>query len=347
MKNLLILLVITSFNLSAAQPKVSKILFGSCAHQDDTIEILKTINSEHPELFIFLGDNIYGDTEDMQTLTNKYKKIGANPHFKALKQNTPIIATWDDHDFGENDAGKEYPQKEASKDIMLDFWGEPKSSKRRFQKDGIYTSYMYGEGKERIHVILLDLRFNRDAINSVSNWRYLTERKPKNMGPYSPHEDLKASMLGKSQWKWLEEELKKPAALKIIGSSLQLIPEFSGWEAWANYPGDKTKLLGLIQQHKVNGVMIMSGDTHWGEISKFDEAMPYPLWEVTSSGLTEEWKDVSPNKHRYGQYSNKVNYGFLEVDWDQVDPVIKFGLRNISGNTINSIELALSEISPF
>ena len=71
-------------------------------------------------------------------------------------------------------------------------------------------------------------------------------------------------MLGEAQWQWLEQELKKPAAIKLIASSLQLLPDFTGSESWANFPDDRKRLFTLIGKHKVNGVVIISGDTHWG-----------------------------------------------------------------------------------
>ncbi len=344
MKSLLLTTLLISNSLQAAP---TKILFGSCAHQDKAMPILNTINKEQADVFVFLGDNIYGDTEDMTELKAKYEKLGQNSGFKQLRESTEVIATWDDHDFGENDAGGEYPKKFESKKIMLDFWGEPKDSARYKQEDGIYTSYMYGEGDKTVQVILLDLRFNRDPINKVSNLTYITKRKFNNMGPYSPSEQPNASMLGEKQWQWFEKELKKPAAIKLIGSSLQLLPDFTGWEAWTNYPADRSRLFNLIREQKINGVMILSGDTHWGELSKYEQDMPYPLWEVTSSGLTEEWKEVSPNKHRIGEYTHKINYGFLDLDWDKQDPSIYFGLKDVKGNVINSTKLNLSDISPF
>ncbi|GEB72924.1 alkaline phosphatase D [Pseudoalteromonas carrageenovora] len=325
----------------------SKILFGSCGHQDKDIPIFNTINKEQGDLFIFLGDNIYGDTNDMTVLANKYQKLGAKPGFKALKEQTPIIAMWDDHDFGQNDAGKEYPHKEQSRQIMLNFWEEPANSERRTRADGIYTSYMYGEGKQTLHVIMPDLRWNRDALNPVSELEYYTKRKLNNQGPYSPTEVKGASMLGEAQWQWLEQELKKPATIKLIASSLQLLPDFTGWESWANFPDDRNRLFALIKKHKVNGVVIISGDTHWGEISKYQQNLDYPLIEMTSSGLTEKWKDVSPNKHRVGNFTHNVNYGDLSIDWQQADPAISLKLKGIDGKVIMQNEFSLSSISPY
>ncbi|MBB1346598.1 alkaline phosphatase D family protein [Pseudoalteromonas sp. SG45-2] len=340
----LVLSLVISTGVTAAP---SKILFGSCGHQDKKIPIFNAINKEKGDLFIFLGDNIYGDTNDMDVLTDKYQRLGAKPGFKTLKAQTPIIAMWDDHDYGQNDAGKEYPHKEQSRQIMLNFWGEPANSARRTRSDGIYTSYMYGENEQTIQVIMPDLRWNRDALNHVGELEYYTKRKLNNQGPYSPSEVKGASMLGEAEWQWLEQELKKPAAIKLIASSLQLLPDFTGWESWANFPEDRNRLFALIKKHKVNGVVIISGDTHWGEISKYQQNLDYPLIEMTSSGLTEKWKDVSPNKHRVGNYTHNVNYGDLSIDWHQTDPTISLKLKGIDGQVIMQSDFSLSSISPY
>lgn len=333
--------------LSQLELAPQKILFGSCSHQDKDMPILKAINNENADLFIFLGDNIYGDTKNMQDMADKYRRLGNNPDIKILRLATPTIAIWDDHDFGENDAGAEYPQKEQSRKLMLDFWKEPKDSLRYSQKNGIYTAYMYGEAQNSVHVILPDLRWNRDALINVGRHDYQTKRKTKNMGPYSANLDENASMLGESQWQWLAEELQKPSQIKIIASSLQLLPEFTGWESWANFPHDRARLFALIKKYQVNGVIIISGDTHWGEMSKVTDNLDYPLWEVTSSGLTEEWKAVSPNKHRVGNYINKVNYGELLIDWLLPSPLITLNLKDVNGNIFSQQKIILSSISPY
>lgn len=333
--------------ISTLKKPLQKILFGSCSHQDKEMPILKSINNEASDLFIFLGDNIYGDTENMQEMANKYQRLGNNPEIQKLRSSTPTIAIWDDHDFGENDAGIEYPQKVQSRKLMLDFWKEPKYSPRYTQKDGIYTAYIYGEAQNSVHVILPDLRWNRSALTSVDMFDYQTKRKPQNMGPYIPNSSADASMLGETQWQWLETELQKPSKIKIIASSLQLLPEFTGWESWANFPQDRNRLFSLIKQYKVNGVIIISGDTHWGEMSKVSDNVDYPLWEVTSSGLTEEWKEVSPNKHRIGNFTSDVNYGELLINWEQSDPTITLSLKDINGAVFSQQQINLSTISPY
>lgn len=338
------LLGIPSTGWAKTEIEVTRIAFGSCAHQDDPQPIWRAVNKHRPDVFVFLGDNIYGDTEDMRELRTKYEKLAAKPGFKQLRAQTSVIAIWDDHDYGENDAGHDYPKKEASRKIMLDFWQEPAQSARRTRDSGIYTSYLFGPPGKRIQIILPDLRWNRTALNSVTAEVYESERKPRNMGPYEPATDPEARLLGEQQWLWLEKQLKQPADIRLIGSSLQLLPEFTGWESWANFPAERRRLLDLIEKHRVEGLFIISGDTHWAEFSRLDNAVGYPLWEATSSGLTEEWKEISPNRHRIGRAFHHHNYGLIEIDWNASEPFMSVSIRDESGGILLQNNLRLSDL---
>ncbi|WP_417451094.1 alkaline phosphatase D family protein [Kordiimonas sp.] len=326
---------------------VSRILFGSCANQDKPQPIWAPINALDPDLFIFLGDNIYGDTRDMAVLADKYKKFGEIDGFKTLKAKTPLIATWDDHDYGENDAGKEYPEKERSRELFLDFWNEPADSLRRRDNDGIYTSHMYGPEDQRVQVILLDLRWNRTELTHVTKEEF-KRRDQMAFGPYLPTTRAGATMLGEKQWAWLEGELKKPARLRIIGSSLQFISTFPGWEAWSLFPNERQRMINLISDTKANGVLFISGDTHWAEISRQDDMhVPYPLYDFTSSGLTETWYNMSPNAYRLpGCMFTKANFGIIEIDWRVPNPHIVLQARDVDGKPVFEKSLLLDQLSP-
>jgi len=336
-------------SVPVTQPEgtVSRILFGSCANQDKPQPIWEPINALDPDLFIFLGDNIYGDTRDMDVLAGKYKKLASIEGFKTLREKTPLIATWDDHDYGENDVGREYPQKQRSKELFCDFWGEPADSPRRRKDDGIYTSYMHGPDEHRVQVILLDLRWNRTELTHVSREEF-KRRDQMAFGPYLPTTAPGATMLGEKQWQWLESELRKPAKLRIIGSSLQFISTFPGWEAWSLFPNERKRMIELIRATEANGVLFISGDTHWAEISlQDDENTPYPLYDFTSSGLTETWYNMSPNAYRLpGCMYTKANFGIIEIDWNVPNPHIVLQARNVAGEPVFEKSLLLDRLSP-
>lgn len=326
------LLLVASLGFSAPPPKestaITKIIYGSCIHQDHPQPIWQAINQQQADVFVFLGDNIYGDTNDMEVLAAKYKKLGSNVGFQQLKNNTPIVATWDDHDYGANDAGKDYPYKEQSRKIMLDFFEEPENSQRRTRDSGIYTSYYFGEGDKRVQLILTDLRWNRTAPAELTWYEYLWSLV-NSKGPYLATRGEGASLLGEAQWAWLAQELQKPAAVRIVASSLQVIPESSGWEAWAVFPEERQKLFDLLKNTHQQALFLISGDTHWAEFSRLQQA-DFHLWELTASGLTEEWDLVSPNEHRVGAYYNKANFGLIEIDWQQ--GVINLSIHDEKGD---------------
>jgi len=297
-----------SKEVSAAPQELEKeglqiIAFGSCNKQDSPQPLWEPIISHSPELFIWLGDNIYGDTDSMAVLKAKYELQDSNAEYQKLKEKTPIIGIWDDHDFGKNDAGKEYPYKKASRDLMYDFLDVPTTSPLR-AKEGAYGAYSYGSGDKEIKVILLDARYFRDSLG-MENRTYL------------PNES--GTILGEEQWEWLEKELAgNTAKITLIGSGIQIVPKDHQFEKWANFPYERERLLNLVGKYKVEGLIFLSGDRHIAEISEIQiKGISHPVFEITSSGLTHTWREYKeePNQYRTGDLIAKLNFGILKFDW--------------------------------
>lgn len=342
--------VLPSGAQAIAGKALTRIAFGSCAKESKDQPIWEAVLAAKPDLFIFLGDNVYLDTRDPNEMRAKYAQLAAKPGFQKLRATTPILAVWDDHDYGENDAGSEYPIKEEARKIFCDFWGEAAASPRR-SRDGIYSAYLFGPADKRIQIILPDLRFNRSEIlpldlggKSYAVWEKELAAAGKPVpGPYARNPELKASMLGEEQWRWLEAQLRLPADIRILASSLQVIADFPGWEAWINYAQDHQRLIETIRKTKANGLICLSGDTHYGEISRLDANVPYPLWDFTSSGLTEVWHVLPPNALRVGEAYRARNFGLLEVSWNKMGrPKLKVDIRGEQGQVAlsQSIDVA-------
>ncbi len=306
---LFILFTIKSFIFVSQELHIA---FGSCGHQDKPLTILKDVAKINPDYFIFLGDNIYGDTRDMNILKSKYQQLGNNKNFKALKKKTKIFATWDDHDFGENDAGKYYPKKQESKELFLDFFEEPKSSKRRTQ-EGIYTSYVIEHKKMLIQIILLDCRTFRSDLKHYDS-TLSQDTIFKHQLDYFPILEEDSTLLGNEQWDWLTNELRKKADMRIICSSTQFGISFNGYEAWANFPYEREKMFDIINKTKANGVIFISGDVHYGELSKYFNSKTYPIFDLTSSGLTQTWNFATPNSNRIAGPVMENNFGLLSIN---------------------------------
>ncbi len=332
--------------------RLSRIAFGCCADQDKRQPVWEPVLARQNELFIFLGDNIYADTRDMAVMRQKYAKLAAQPGFRRLRDTTPLVAMWDDHDFGDNDAGGDYPMKEESRRIFLDFWAEPADSPRR-ERDGVYASYVFGPPGERVQVILPDLRFNRTAMTPMAiagadyqAWgrRQVAAGLPL-PGPYVRNPDHAATMLGERQWEWLERQFDVPAELRLFGSSVQVLADATGWEAWANFARDQGRLFDVIRRKRANGVLFLSGDIHYAELSKLDVNVPYPLWDLTSSGLTEEWRIPTPNANRASEVIADANFGWIDVDWRGDATTLALGITDATGQERLSFKLSLAELA--
>jgi alkaline phosphatase D len=325
----------------AATPQVnglvSRIAFGSCQTQDEPLPILNTVLQWNPELFIYLGDNIYGDTDDMKVLEAKYAKLNSKPEFQQLRAKVPTIATWDDHDYGANDAGKEYPFRRESKEIFLKFWNEPPNTARR-GREGIYNEYLFRDNNinKTLQIIVLDSRTFRDPPmkNPFSSWK----------NDYLPDTNPDKTILGKAQWEWLEQRLKEPADLRIICSSIQFSHEYNGYESWTNFPMELIKMVELIKRTKANGVVFISGDVHWGELSALRPQACYPLYDLTASGLNRDWDIVEPNRNRLGVACPDFHFGMLDINWQAAKPNVTFRIHDMTGRARVRRSVPLSEL---
>jgi len=341
-KILLAGIIVLLFSCSEKKPAVTKIAFGSCGYQDEPQPVLTLAAEQKPAAFIFLGDNIYGDTDNMDTLRNKYTRWMAQPDFKRLDSSTQFFATWDDHDYGWNDAGKWYAYKEKSKDIFMDFFKEPANSERR-KHGGIYKTEYIREGDKTIQVLLLDVRTFRNDVLLYKKGDSLPRKEYFYTPDYKPHTSADSTLLGEAQWKWLEEELKKTADLRLICSGSQFSIEYNGYEAWANFPHEQKKMLELIKSTKANSVMFLTGDVHYAEISRLEEPGLYPIYDVTASGITSTWDFATLNKNRIEGPVMDNHFGLLTITWEK-DPVIRMEVIDKYKNSRIEYTISKSQI---
>jgi len=314
-------------SVSDAGDSVDVIAFGSCNRQNRPQPLWQPIISDQPDLWIWMGDNIYGDTPDMDTLRAKYELQNQVPDYQTLKSKTPIIGVWDDHDYGINDGGKRFAQKKESRDIMFDFLGVPANAPER-KREGAYSSHLIGTGDNLVKVILLDARYFRDTLEKIDKVYQLNQN---------------GEVLGEVQWKWLEEELKNsPAKINLISSGVQILPTEHAYEKWANFPKERERLLDLIAKSGAKTPVLLSGDRHIAEVMKLsDSRFPKGIYEITSSGLTHTWSDIStePNQFRIGQLIAKLNYGLALINWKKQE--VTFQIKGENG------ALLATQVVPF
>lgn len=379
-RSIVVLSVWMMQKLEVTASQETKIAFGSCnKHQKmNATSIWTSIERTHPNAFVWLGDAVYADTritfEKRKYFGEKfhaeaYAAVKRFPAYERLAKKARILGTWDDHDYGMNNAGKHWEHKETAKELFLDFLDEGKETERRLERDGVYESYSVYEDDEakrgrEVQILLLDTR-----------WNFVDGSTP---------EDGEADILGPKQWEWLEKELMKPsnAEVTLIGSSIQVFAELNQMykavnykiarefgksiENWGSFPSNQKRLMRLVSKAKERRVIFLSGDVHVGMIDVRAPGchLPYESIDATSSGITHvaveevrpKWvtyfyKKMTPSKFmpRWWYPKNIVpdiymglNFGEVLIHWDKNS--LDVNILGESGEVVVSKEVLFSSL---
>jgi alkaline phosphatase D len=326
------------FPSPVADGALRRIAFGSCIDQTKPQPIWDTVLADRPDLFIFGGDNVYASDQPWSAakLAQAYAQQDEVPGLVRLRETVPHLAIWDDHDYGLNDGGAEFGHKNGSKAAFLRFWQIPGGDPRH-AREGLYYSAMFGTEGRRVQVILLDTRWFRSALKPSD------DRGKPGKERYLPDADPAKTMLGETQWRWLEEQLRQPAELRLLVSSIQVVAEGHGWERWGNFPLERQRLYRLIADTQARGVVFLSGDRHVGALYRQPTGTPYPFYELTSSGITHTWRDAAEaGPNRLGELFTQLHYGVVDIDWGAA--TIRLALKDIRGAVQRSQLIQFSEL---
>ena len=274
-------------------PGVTRIALIGCHQQDRPAPALALYPKTDPDLVIWVGDNVYADTtDDPSHIERCLAVLEAKPGFRELRDLAPFAVTWDDHDYGLNNSGRHYAHKRASADIFRRFWRLEEQIPA--ERDGIYHAQLHDFGGKRLHVVLLDVRYNRD-----------------DPGP-------EADMLGEAQWQWLAEELKTPSDLRLIVSGTQILVEpESGWETWTQYPRSLERLVELLRRSQCERTLFITGDQHYAEVGRAPGMLDFDLVEVMFAGINQI-EDAAVHPLRVSPVQKSLDsVGFIDVQWEQ------------------------------
>lgn len=316
---------------------ITRFAFGSCQNENREMKFWDVIAAQKPQAFLLIGDNVYGYTRptggaDMPTLVAAYKKLNSRSEFDRFRRSVPMMTTWDDHDYGANDGGGTFAFKDWSEKVYETYWNASDEVKSR---PGVYDSRMIGPQGKRVQFIILDARFFRSDLAAMP---YRDPEPPR--GWYIPNMDAKATILGDAQWAWLEQELAKPAELRFIISSTQVITDGHNFEGWTNFPKERQRLYALLADKRVSNAIFLSGDRHSGGFYKKTVAnLSKPYWEFTSSSLNSpngkgDGSDREPDATRTGGLWGIANFGQIDIDWSAKK--VTMSLRKDDGSVIET-----------
>jgi len=240
-----------------------KIAFGSCADMSKRdfydVPAFEAMNSVQPDLALFCGDTCYyvrgdgttnldgpppRDWESTELMLRRQVEARNHPHFTSLSRSTPFYSTWDDHDFGYNNAEgadrtDDWVGRSVATAVFRAMWPNPYRLPGTDQP--IYYSFRWGP----VEVFITDSRFHRDAANQA--------------------------VWGHEQVEWLDERLtNSDAPLKLVVVACQFLFQRPGSAGHlAEAPGERTTILDKVLDGSVSGrVLFLSGDRHYSELMR-------------------------------------------------------------------------------
>ncbi|MFM9940233.1 MAG: alkaline phosphatase D family protein [Hyphomicrobiaceae bacterium] len=307
----------------APNTALQRVAIGSCLRQTRPIPIFKDVMAAKPDVLLMIGDNVYGDFNDAEAgpLRTAYTALAGQPDYQRIRSAVPILPIWDDHDFGRNDGGADFAFRAVSGRLFHQFWGlQP----QRPIDEGIHYSRLYGNAGRRLQIIMLDTRSFRSPIKrktaAFEHW-----------GNFEPDPDPAKTMLGDKQWAWLADELKKPADVRLIVSSIQVLAEGHGWERWGNLPYERQRFVELLGTVQGGALVLFSGDRHSGAFYS-TSVKGREILELTTSSLNAP--PPGPNRDARipplaSDIFSKENFGLAEIDWDK--RIVLLTLRGLNG----------------
>ncbi len=332
--------------LPDASTPLSRILVGSCNNEEDESPALATIASEDADLFLMIGDNVYGDSDaergrisnepDLGELRESLADLAARPEFVSVRARHPMMVAWDDHDYGANDAGGDFPFRRLAERLHETFWGLADEDLGAWP--GTYHARTFGPEGQRTQVIMLDTRSFRSPLRPTDEWNAPGKER------YIPQTDAeKQDMLGAAQWTWLENQLSELADLRLIISSIQIATtDGHGYEHWNTLPAERARLFELIGETGAEGVVFVSGDRHSGFLYRIeDEALPYPVHELTASSLNMSFRDETDERDsaQLGAGVAKRNFGAIGIDW--AAGTVTLSLHGETGEPLRDVQFAI------
>ncbi|MEZ4391569.1 MAG: alkaline phosphatase D family protein [Polyangiales bacterium] len=294
-----------------------RLALGSCARLDDQ-PIFTVIAAQRPDLFVWLGDNHYGNTGDLESLWWFYRRALEVPERASLLHEVPAIALWDDHDFVGNNTDRTSPGRAQALRAFQDYqpnltYGQPASP-------GVYTRARWGD----VDVFMLDVRYDRDP-------------------PGTPN----GRIVSDAQMSWLEGELmRSTATFRLIASGTTF--SAGAGESWSQYPASRDRLFNFIRANRIGGVALLSGDIHRSQLRRIHRTGSYDLPEIVSSPLANSTSNcpssAEPDAAQVACFNATPSFVLLDIDTRASDPRMVARILDASGVERGRMEVLRSSL---
>jgi alkaline phosphatase D len=310
-------------------PPEFTVALGSCMYVNDSIydrpgkpygsdyRIFESIHQAAPDIMLWLGDNFYYREADWYSRTGMRYRAS---HTRAIRELQPLLAStshyaiWDDHDYGPNDSDGSWHLKDTALAVFQDYWANPSYGVNG--KKGITSAFQYGD----IDFFLMDNRYFRTA------------NKCKTCTP--------RAYLGKDQIDWLIEAMVSSfAPFKIVAIGGQVLNTAKASETYINLNEDeRAYLLKRIEDENIKGVVFVTGDRHFAELSHLNTTSGLQMLDITTSpltaGLYSDPKDINTNRVEGTLVDKERNFCMLRFYGPRKARNMEISMRNTDGKVL-------------
>ncbi|MBL7947089.1 MAG: alkaline phosphatase family protein [Flavobacteriales bacterium] len=256
-------------------PPPFKVALGSCTYINeaaydrpgraygDTYGIFNSIADQKPDLMLWLGDNVYlrePDWGSWSGFMHRYTHTRSTPELQRLLRSTAHAAIWDDHDFGPNDGDGSFVGSDMARKAFDLFWPNPSNSVPGVE--GTTSMFSYYD----VDFFLMDDRTFRVAADMRTS---------------------EPAVLGNAQLDWLIRALKySDASFKCVAVGGQVLNTSAVYENYSTVPKEREELLRRIEEEGIKGVVFLTGDRHFTELSALKLKDGRTIYDLTTSPLT-------------------------------------------------------------
>jgi len=308
----------------------TRIVFGSCFHSRiGTRELMGSILQRKPLACLFIGDIAADDKRNhFGLLRLDYQLRDFHSAWRNLVAEIPVYAAWDDHDYYDNDvsglpAGASQEDMQKLRTVFMTSWNNPSYGLPDQQK-GIFFHTRLGA----FDVILLDTRSLRGTKKGEPN-----------------------AYLGPEQMAWLKKTLLACKGRFIILSSGTMWSDYvsNGKDSWGVWdPQGREEVFRFIEENKIPGVLLISGDRHGARGFKIQRPSGYTFYEFEAASLggwTGPGAGPGGAVQLYGILGTMA-FGEFTCDTTPPDPTVTFNLRGQQNTLLYEITLTRSQLTP-
>ena len=310
-----------------------RIAFGSCSHRWGlgNPALSAAIRKRRPAGMLLIGDIAAQDRNNHIGLhRSDYLMRDLQPAWQDLVATVPVYATWDDHDYFDNDKAGIPPGK-PEKGIVGYTDEDRRAVWSVFRECWNNPSYGFGEDGQGL---FLRTRIGPCDIVMTDN-RYFRENK-------------EGSFLGDRQMAWLKEQLLDCQGPFIILSCGTMWSDYidRGKDSWGKWdPEGREEILRFIEENRIGGVLFISGDRHGARGFKIPRQSGRPFYEFEPASLGGRWgPGVKPRNNQLFGFDRQVAFGEFSIDATLDDPEVTFRLIQDNGTVLYQLTLKRSRL---